>query len=115
MGSQGGASAASVYTDHKKRHLDTAAACAAQHVEFLPLVAETTGAWAPEAAKALDHISRAASHGSTLLQEACVLIRTWRARAALRRRTELGNFVVAGELPLLSSSSESHRFGIGAL
>ena len=89
LGSQGGASAASVYTDHKKRHLDTAAACAAQHVEFLPLVAETTGAWAPEAAKALDHISRAASHGSTLLQEACVLIRTWRARAALRRRTEL--------------------------
>ena len=91
LGSQGGASAASVYTDHKKRHLDTAAACAAQHVEFLPLVAETTGAWAPEAAKALDHISRAAgaSHGSTLLQEACVLIRTWRARAALRRRAEL--------------------------
>ncbi|CAK9077759.1 unnamed protein product [Durusdinium trenchii] len=77
--SHGGASAASVYTDHKKRHLDTAAACKAQHVEFLPLVAETTGAWAPEAAKALDHISRAAgaTYGSTLLQEACVLIRTW--------------------------------------
>ena len=55
------------------------------------LVAETTGAWAPEAAKALDHISRAAgaTSGSTLLQEACVLIRTWRARAALRRRAEL--------------------------
>jgi hypothetical protein len=34
LGSQGGASAASVYTDHKKRHLDSAAACAAQHVDY---------------------------------------------------------------------------------
>ena len=60
LGSHGGASAASLYTEHKRKHLDTAQACAAQHVEFLPLVAETTGAWAPEAIKALDHISRAA-------------------------------------------------------
>ena len=91
LGSQGGASAASVYTDHKKRHLDTAAACKAQHVEFLPLVAETTGLGARSRYKALDHISRAggATYGSTLLQEACVLIRTRRARAALRRRAEL--------------------------
>ena len=91
LGSHGGASAASLYTEHKRKHLDTAQACAAQHVEFLPLVAETTGAWAPEAIKALDHISRAAgpASGSTLLQQACVLIRSWRARAALRRRSEL--------------------------
>ena len=54
------------------------------------MVVETTGAWAPEAAKALESIGRAAgSDGSTLLQEASVLVRSWRARAALRRRAEL--------------------------
>lgn len=88
---QGGQSAASAYSEHKRQHLDTAAACAAQQVHFLPMVAETTGEWAPEAVKVLDHISRAAGKGlgSTLLQEASVLIRTWRARAALRRRAEM--------------------------
>ena len=65
------------------------ATCAAQNVTFLPMVIETTGAWSPEAARALGHISRAAGSprsGATLLQEACVLVRSWRARAALRRR-----------------------------
>ena len=70
--------------------MDTAEACAAQQVFFLPMAVETTGAWAPEAAKALESIGRAAgSDGSTLLQEASVLVRSWRARAALRRRAEL--------------------------
>ena len=97
LGAEGITSAASAYTEHKRRHLDTAEACAAQQVFFLPMVvettgawAETTGAWAPEAAKALESISRAAgSDGSTLLQEASVLVHSWRARAALRRRAEL--------------------------
>ena len=51
-----------------------------------------SGAWAPEAAQALAHISRAAGGGAggpTLLQETCVLVRSWRGRAALRRRAEL--------------------------
>ena len=54
------------------------------------MVIETTSAWAPEAAKALEHISRAArgAGSATSLEEACVLVRSWRARAA-RRRTEL--------------------------
>ena len=63
-----------------------------QHVTFLPMVIETTGPWAPEAAQALAHISRAAGRGAggpTLLQETCVLVRSWRGRAALRRRAEL--------------------------
>ena len=92
LGPRGGTSAAEAYTAHKRQHLDTAATCAAQNVTFLPMVIETTGAWSPEAARALAHISRAAGgppSGATLLQEACVLVRTWRARAALRRRAEL--------------------------
>ena len=66
-----------------------------QPLHFLPLVVETTRAWAPEAAKALSRIGRASAlHGfgagsATLLQEACVVVRSWRARAALRRRAEL--------------------------
>ena len=90
LGAAGITSAASAYTEHKRRHLDTAEACAAQQVFFLPMAVETTGAWAPEAAKALESIGRAAgSDGSALLQEASVLVRSWRARAALRRRAEL--------------------------
>ena len=92
LGPLGGTSAAEAYTAHKRQHLDTAATCAAQNVTFLPMVIETTGAWSPEAARALGHISRAAGSprsGAALLQEACVLVRSWRARAALRRRAEL--------------------------
>jgi len=92
LGGSGNTSAAEAYGAYKRRHLDTADACADQHVTFLPMVIETTGAWAPEAAQALAHISRAAGGGAggpTLLQEACVLVRSWRGRAALRRRAEL--------------------------
>ena len=92
LGGSGNTSAAEAYGACKRRHLDTADACAAQHVTFLPMVIETTGAWAPEAAQALAHISRAAGGGAggpTLLQETCVLVRSWRGRAALRRRAEL--------------------------
>ena len=60
------------------------------------MVVETTGAWTPEAEKVLGPIARATSlqmaadpAATTLLQEASVLDRTWRARAALRQRAEL--------------------------
>ena len=92
LGGSGNTSAAEAYGAYKRRHLDTADACAAQHVTFLPMVIETTGAWAPEAAQALAHISRTAgggAGGTPLLQETCVLVRSWRGRAALRRRAEL--------------------------
>ena len=65
---------------------------------LIPLIAETTGAWEPEAAKVLTHISRAVAtregadpatlHGE-LLQELCVVARSFRARAVLHRRAEL--------------------------
>lgn len=36
LGSRGGLSAAEAYAERKRQHLDTAAACAAQQVHFLP-------------------------------------------------------------------------------
>lgn len=96
---RGGGSAAAAYADVKRRHLDTATVCEQHGVAFVPLVVETTGAWAPEAGKILHQLSRAADlrHGgsgqpwgaATLLEEVSVLVRTWRARATLRRRAEL--------------------------
>ena len=89
--------AATSYAAVKKAHLDTAATCQSQGVRFLPLVAETTGAWEADAAKVLNHISWAAAaregapaalHGE-LLQELCVVARSFRARAVLHRRAEL--------------------------
>ena len=87
--------AATAYAQHKELHLDTAQACAAQGVKFMPMVAECTGAWAPEALKVLKHVAHAAAPHSgeepavcygLLLQELAVAIRTFRARASLRRR-----------------------------
>ena len=53
--------AAAAYAQHKELHLDTAQACAAQGVKFMPMVAECTGAWAPEALKVLKHVAHAAA------------------------------------------------------
>ena len=96
---RGGGSAASAYADVKRRHLDTAQVCEQHGVAFVPLVVETSGAWAPEASKILHQLSRAVTlrHGGfgpplggpTLLEEASVLVRSWRARATLSRRAEL--------------------------
>ena len=90
--------AATAYADLKKAHLDTAQLCQAQGVRFLPLVAETTGAWEPEAGKLIAQVARAtavreganpAALHAELLQELCVAARSARARAALRRRAEV--------------------------
>ena len=92
------AAAATAYTEVKRKHLRTAELCAAQNVHFQPLVAESTGTWSPEAAKVLQQLARTAAVRSgedaglaqaNLFQEACILIRGHRARAALRRRAEL--------------------------
>ena len=90
--------AASQYAAKKASHLNTANLCAQQGVCFVPLVAESTGAWDREAGHILLQISRSAAartgedagvlHGD-LLQELCVLTRSHRARAVLRRRSEL--------------------------
>ena len=98
VGVGGAAAAAVAYTEVKRQHLNTAAECASSGIHFLPLVVETTGAWAPEAHKALNQIARsvalrrgeeASSTQARFFQEACVLVRTFRARAALRRRAAL--------------------------
>ena len=99
LGTVGGGSAAAAYAATKAAHLGTARECAAQGVRFVPLVAETTGAWDPAAATVLRCIARAvaareggdreALHAG-FLQDFCVTIRAGRARAVLRRRAELG-------------------------
>jgi len=90
--------AASAYAETKAAHLETAAACRGQGVEFFPLVAEATGAWELKAAGFLRKISSAAAARegadgeglhAALLQELCVAARIVRAQAVLRRRAEL--------------------------
>ena len=90
--------AASSYSRTKESHLDTARVCSQQGVRFQPLVAEASGAWSREAASVLLLISQAvaARQGdessavhARMLQELCVITRLDRARAILRRRSEL--------------------------
>ena len=90
--------AAEAYARHKEDHLGTAAACAEQGVQFVPLVVEATGHWEAGASRVLKQIAGAVAartgtepgplHDS-LLQELSVVVRSFRARAALRRRAEL--------------------------
>ena len=91
-----GAAAAS-YARHKEAHLDTAQCCESQGIVFVPMVVETTGTWEKGAAVVLNHIARAVAARTgedagaaqtALMQELSVVVRTWRARAALRRRCE---------------------------
>ena len=74
-----------------------ASLCQQQGLSFIPLVAETTGAWAPAAAQVLKGIVRAAAAReqgdpaaffAEFLQEASVLVRRFRGRAALQRRAD---------------------------
>ena len=92
--------AAEAYARQKEAHLHTAQACASQGVSFVPMVVETTGHWDVGAARVLRHIATAvaartgdlADHVHTsMLQELCVVVRSFRARAALRRRSELAD------------------------
>ena len=94
--------AAIAYAETKRAHLDTAAACQAQGVRFVPLVVETSGAWEPEV---LVQIARAvasregedpAALHAELLQELSVAVRSFRAKAALRRRAELAEASAPG-------------------
>ncbi|CAE7225374.1 unnamed protein product [Symbiodinium natans] len=89
--------AAAAYARHKEAHLGTAQACEGQGVVFVPMVVESTGTWDKGAGIVLQHIARAVAARtgeepqrahSALMQELCVLIRAYRARAALRRRAE---------------------------
>ena len=92
--------AAEAYARQKEAHLHTAQACASQGVSFVPMVIETTGHWDVGAARVLRHIATAvaartgdlADHvHNSMLQELCVVVRSFRAQAALRRRSELAD------------------------
>ena len=91
------AAAAEAYARHKELHLHTAQACEQQGIKFVPLVAECTGTWDPSALKILKYVAHAAAAKTgaepavcynQLLQELGTTIRSFRARAALRRRFE---------------------------
>ena len=59
-GQQVGAAAAA-YARHKQNHQQTALACAAQGIAFVPMVAEATGTWDSGAAVVIKHVARAAA------------------------------------------------------
>ena len=86
--------AAISYSETKRAHLNTATDCETQGITFLPMVCETSGAWAPAASAVLKQLARqaanrdarpASEHYRTLLQRLAVKVRTANARAHLRR------------------------------
>ena len=92
---QGGLSAAEAYEGFKRSFLDTAEECSRQGFRFIPMVAQVSGAWAPEALRTLREICRISALRSgtesslTLghsLQQLCIVIRLAGARAVLRRQ-----------------------------
>ena len=92
--SQEALASATAYSNFKREHLGTEAACLAQGVLFQPMVVETTGAWSPEASKVLYQLATASAvkNGRAtdtvfqeLLQGAAVCVRRANARAALKR------------------------------
>ena len=95
---QGGASAAAAYENFKRSFQETDSQCAQQGIAFVPMVAETSGAWGPQALKTFRTIAKimaqreegdeAVSLG-LMLQQLCVIIRSGGARAVLRRLAQL--------------------------
>ena len=87
-------SAASEYCDTKRSHEQTQLQCDAAGITFLPMVAETSGAWAPESLAVWKQLAKATAvrqgrDAATVLQEMLqslsVSIRRANARACLRR------------------------------
>ena len=86
--------AAASYSSYKRTFLDTAEQCERSGVEFVPIVAEATGAWSKAAQAVFHHICAARSRWSAqsegalfqeLVQELSVAIRATNARGILRR------------------------------
>ena len=85
---------ATAYSQTKRDYQETEKACALQGVKFIPMVCETSGAWATEARETLLLLAKAsaARSGKTtaktyreLLQRTSVAVRTANARAHLKR------------------------------
>ena len=86
--------AASLYEAYKRSYLETETECAQQGVNFFPMVAESSGGWGPEGLKHLRQLAKVAARQTgtdggdvmgQLLQALCVVIRSAKARAVLRR------------------------------
>ena len=76
----------------KREHLGAEQACESQGIRFMPMVCETSGAWAPEAVETLQLIRKAvAAHTGTkhgeLLQETLA-----RCAAAVRKANARAHF-----------------------
>ncbi|CAE8622584.1 unnamed protein product [Polarella glacialis] len=87
-------SAASSYSQAKPDFQGTEAACQAQGLSFLPMVCETSSAWAPEAKAVLRQLAKMAAARSgqnqaslygLMLQRASVVVRCANARAHMKR------------------------------
>ena len=92
--SQRALTAADDYVLKKKTHLNTASLCEANGVTFLPMVVESTGAWATSSAKVLYELACAAAAKSgrdpkdvhrELLEGCSVCVRRCKAQAVLKR------------------------------
>ena len=89
------------HSDRKREHQGTGDLCRAVGTTFVPMVAETTGAWVPEDIAVFRHIASATSAASgrdardilqEILEGAAVCIRRANARVELRRaRDEVGD------------------------
>ena len=85
---------ATEYEAHKRSHLQTQEACAAQGLQLITLVAEATGAWGPTALKTWQALAHALSartgepaslEADRLFQALAVTLQRENARAVLRR------------------------------
>ena len=92
--SQTAGAAAAQYEDMKRTYLNTANACAAQGINFIPMVAETSGGWGPTGLKTISKLAKrkaliseqsASVVFSQFLESFCVAIRRANARAVLKR------------------------------
>ena len=86
--------AAEHYEAHKRSYLNTGAECTQQGVAFIPMVAESSGGWGSVGLRALRKLAKAGSQRAArddeavlgpLLERLCVVIRSAKARAVLRR------------------------------
>jgi hypothetical protein len=86
--------AAKAYSETKRNHHNTATDCDNQGVAFVPMVAESSGAWSPEASLVFKHLAKKAASRNggdvskiyrSFLQKLAVTIRSANARAHLRR------------------------------
>jgi len=88
---------ASDYVEKKRSHLNTASLCEASGVTFLPMVVESSGAWAPSSAKVLFELACAVAARTgreskvvhkELLEGCAVAVRRSKAKAVLKRAVD---------------------------